>query len=262
MTNLLLSGLAAIALALLFAFSFRLARRWDNYGIVDVVWAASFGALALFYATAADGWGPRRALIAGMVMLWSGRLGIHLYRRVRSHHPVEDARYEALRLRWANDFGRQMFIFFQQQAVSVLILGMPFLLIAANPAPGFHPLEIAGLTLWALALVGEILADAQLAAFKRSPGQQGRVCEIGLWRYSRHPNYFFELCVWLGYFVFACASPWGWTSVICLAGMFYLLRWVTGVPMAEAQSLRSRGEAYRDYQRRVPVFVPWFPKNN
>jgi steroid 5-alpha reductase family enzyme len=262
MTLLLLTGLAAIALSLLFALSFQLARRWNNYGSVDVVWAYAIGALAGFYAFAGNGWGPRRALIAAMVTLWSGRLGTHLYRRVRSHHPVEDARYQALRLRWAGDFKRQMFTFFQQQAVSVLILGWPFLLIATNPAAAFHPLEFAGLALWLVALCGETLADAQLAAFKRSPGQQTRVCEAGLWGYSRHPNYFFEWCVWLGYFVFACASPWGWTSLVCLAGMFYLLRWVTGVPMAEEQSIRSRGEAYRDYQSRVSVFVPWFPKKD
>lgn len=260
MSPLYLLGFAAAALALLFAGTFLLARRLNNYAIVDVVWAYAFGPLAWFYAVAASGWGPRRALIALMVAIWSGRLGTHLLRRVRSHHPVEDARYQALRDRWAGGLGRQMFIFFQQQAISVLILGLPFLLIAGNSTAGFQPLELAGLTLWFMAIFGESLADAQLAAFKRTPDQQARVCEVGLWRYSRHPNYFFEWCIWLGYFVFACASPWGWTSLICPAGMLYLLLYVTGVPMAEEQSLRSRGDAYRAYQRRVAVFVPWFRK--
>ena len=155
-----------------------------------------------------------------------------------------------------------MFIFFQQQAVSVLILGWPFLLVARNPDEAFQPLEIAGLTLWLAALLGEWLADTQLARFKQDPANQGQVCAVGLWGYSRHPNYFFEWCVWLGYFVFACASPWGWTSFICPAVMLYLLLEVTGVPMAEAQSLRSRGDAYRAYQRRVSVFVPWWPRRN
>ncbi|HEY9248994.1 MAG TPA: DUF1295 domain-containing protein [Rariglobus sp.] len=251
--------IALAALALLFAATFALARRMDNYGIVDIVWAFAFGALALFYAAAATGWAPRRWTMAALAGIWSARLGTHLYRRVMAHHPEEDRRYAAMRTRWAGHFDRKMFTFYQQQAASVLILGLPFLLSAFNPDGRFHPLEYAGAALWLLALAGEALADAQLAAFKRDPANQGKVCEAGLWACSRHPNYFFEFCVWIAFFVFASASPWGWLSIICPAGILYLLLRVTGVPMAEEQSLRTRGDAYRAYQRRVPVFVPWFP---
>jgi steroid 5-alpha reductase family enzyme len=254
--------IATAALCGLFAATFWFARRVDNYGIVDVVWAYAFGLLAAFYATTGAGWGPRRALLAALVGVWSVRLGTHLYRRVRGHHPVEDARYQTMRVLWSADFGRKMAIFFQQQAVSVVILGLPFLLISRNPATELHPLEIAGAALWLIALVGESLADAQLAAFKQNPANAGQVCAVGLWAQSRHPNYFFEWCVWLGFFVFACASPWGWTSVICPLGILYLLLYVTGVPLAEAQSLKSRGDAYRAYQQRVPAFIPWFTKKS
>jgi steroid 5-alpha reductase family enzyme len=254
--------IATAAFCGLFAATFWFARRVDNYGIVDVVWAYSFGLLAAFYATTGAGWGPRRALMAALVGIWSVRLGTHLYRRVRSHHPVEDARYQSMRVLWSADFGRKMGIFFQQQAISVVILGLPFLLIARNPATEFHVLEIAGAALWLVALFGESLADAQLAAFKQNPANAGQVCAVGLWAHSRHPNYFFEWCVWLGFFVFACASPWGWTSLICPLGILYLLLNVTGVPMAEAQSLKSRGDAYRAYQQRVSAFVPWFSKKS
>ncbi len=254
--------IATAALCGLFAATFWFARRVDNYGIVDVVWAYAFGLLAAFYATTGAGWGPRRALMAALVCLWSIRLGTHLYRRVRSHHPVEDARYQTMRVLWSADFGRKMGIFFQQQAISVVILGLPFLLIARNPATEFHVLEIAGAALWLIALLGESLADAQLAAFKQNPANAGQVCAVGLWAHSRHPNYFFEWCVWLGFFVFACASPWGWTSLICPLGILYLLLNVTGVPMAEAQSLKSRGDAYRAYQQRVSAFIPWFTKKS
>ncbi|CAM2873600.1 DUF1295 domain-containing protein [Rariglobus hedericola] len=261
MSLLLIIALAVAALGLIFAATYALARRMENYGIVDITWSYAFGALALFYAATASGWAPRRWTIAAIVIIWSGRLGTHLYRRVMSHHPVEDTRYTEMRTRWAEGFAAKMFIFYQQQALSVVILGLPFLLIARNPAEGFQPLEYAGVALWLLALLGESLADAQLAAFKRNSANKGKVCEVGLWHYSRHPNYFFEWCIWLGYFAFACASPWGWTSFICPAGILYLLLCVTGVPMAEEQSLRSRGDAYRAYQKRVPVFVPWFRKN-
>lgn len=259
---LLIVALASASLGLLFAATYSLARRMDNYGIVDIVWSYAFGALALFYAATAPGWAPRRWALTTLVVIWSARLGTHLYRRVMSHHPEEDRRYTAMRSRWSENFACKMFTFYQQQAVSVLILGLPFLLVALNPAETFHPLEYAGTALWLLALVGESLADAQLAAFKRDPANRGKVCEAGLWAFSRHPNYFFETCIWIGYWIFACASPWGWTSIICPAGILYLLLCVTGVPMAEEQSLRSRGDAFRDYQKRVSVFVPWFPKKS
>lgn len=262
MSTLLIIALAAAALGLIFARTYALARRMENYGIVDIVWSYAFGALALFYVATLDGWAPRRWLMATIVVIWSARLGTHLYRRVMSHHPEEDRRYTEMRTRWSENFPAKMFMFYQQQAFSVLLLGLPFLLIAINPAPTLHLLEYIGLAVWFLALAGESLADAQLAAFKKNPANKGKVCEQGLWAYSRHPNYFFESCIWIGYFVFACASPWGWTSVICPLGILYLLLRVTGVPMAEEQSLRSRGDAFRDYQKRVSVFVPWFPKKS
>jgi len=260
MSLLLTVVLAAVALALLFAAAYRFARRIDNYAIVDVVWSYAFGALVLFYASVLPGWAPRRWTIAALVLVWSLRLGAHLHRRVQAHHPAEDTRYQALRTRWSADFARQMFVFFQQQAASVLLLGVPFLLAARNPAAAFHPLEYAGAALWFLALAGEALADAQLAAFQRDPANRGQVCAVGLWSVSRHPNYFFESLIWWAYFLFALASPWGWTALIAPLGITYLLLRVTGVPLAEAQSLRSRGDAYRAYQKRVSAFVPWFPK--
>ncbi len=262
MSTLALVLVATAALCAGFAVIYAVARRMDNYGIVDIAWAYAFGLLALFYAAAAPGWLPRRLLIATLAVLWSLRLGTHLYIRVIGHHPEEDGRYQEMRRRWSANFASKMAVFFQQQAVSVIILGLPFLLAARNPAPHFHPLEIAGAALWLIAILGESTADAQLAAFKKNPANKGRVCDLGLWSVSRHPNYFFEWCIWVAYFVFACASPWGWTSILCPVVMLYLLLRVTGIPMTEEQSIRSRGDAYRAYQRRVSAFIPWFPKKS
>jgi steroid 5-alpha reductase family enzyme len=255
---LLLTALGALGLA--FAGLYFLARRMDNYGVVDIAWSYAFGALAAFYALAGPGWPVRRALVAAMAVLWSARLGTHLAVRVLGHHPVEDGRYQQLRKDWAGNFAARMFGFFQLQAVSVVLLGAAFLLACINPAPGLHPLELAGVALWLIALTGEALADAQLAAFKRRPDSPGRVCDAGLWRYSRHPNYFFEWLIWVAYFVFALGSPWGGIAVLGPASILYLLLRVTGIPMTEEQSLRSRGDAYRRYQRTTSAFVPWFPK--
>jgi steroid 5-alpha reductase family enzyme len=260
MSPLLLAFVATAALCLAFAVVYVVAKRIDNYGIVDVAWSYAFAALALFYAFAATGWTLRRALIGAMVTLWSLRLGTHLYRRVMGHHPEEDGRYRQLRQDWAANFAPKMFGFFQMQAASVVLLGLPFLLAAANPAPGLHLLEIIGVAIWLVALTGEALADGQLRAFKADPANRGRVCDRGLWAFSRHPNYFFEWMVWVGYAFFALASPWGWLGLLSPAIILHLLLRVTGIPLTEEQAVRSKGEAYRRYQQTTSAFFPLPPK--
>jgi steroid 5-alpha reductase family enzyme len=199
-------------------------------------------------------------LIGGMVVAWSLRLGIHLWRRVAAHHPVEDGRYEEMRERWRSKILARMFLFFQFQAVSVAVLGLPFLLATTNGADSLHPLEIAGALVWLAAWLGESVADAQLGRFKRNPANRGRVCDAGLWRYSRHPNYFFEWLIWVGFFLIGSAAPWGWAGIIAPAAILYLLLKVTGVPPTEAQLLRSKGDAYRRYQGTTNAFFPGPPR--
>lgn len=257
MSTLALLLIALVALCAGFAALHVFARRLDNYGVVDVAWSYSFALLAAFYALAGAGWPARRALIATLACGWSLRLGTHLLLRVARHHPAEDTRYAQLRRDWAGNFAPKMFGFFQLQAVSVVALGPAFLVAAQNPAPLLHSLEITGAILWLVALGGEALADAQLATFKRDPGRRGQVCASGLWRYSRHPNYFFEWVIWVAFFVFALASPWGWVAIIGPAGILFLLLRVTGIPLTEEQSVRRKGDAYRRYQQTTSAFVPW-----
>jgi len=260
MNPLLLAGVATVVLCLGFAGIYFLARRIDNYGIVDIAWSYAFAVTGFIYALGATGALSRRIVLAIMVGIWSVRLGTHLYVRVMGHHPVEDGRYVQLRDDWKDNFGPRMARFFQMQAVSVVVLALPFLLAMSNSDPNFHPLEIAGIVLWSIAIVGEALADAQLNRFKRDPANRGKVCAVGLWRFSRHPNYFFEWMIWVSYAVFAAAAPWGWLGVLSPAIILYLLLRVTGIPLTEKQSVRSRGDAYRAYQRTTSAFVPWFPR--
>lgn len=251
---------AAACLALLCA-GFELLRRWavrlDNFGIVDVGWTYGFGLVALAAAAGEDGWAPRRWAAAGLVVCWSARLGTHLLRRVSRLHPREDPRYARLRQDWGGAFPRRMAGFFQLQAASVVLLSLPLFLACRNPKPGFRPAEIAGALIWLAGWLGEALADRQLAAFKADAARAAQVCDAGLWALSRHPNYFFEFVVWVGLAVFASASPLGWIGALSPACILYLLLRVTGIPMAEEQSLRSKGEAYRRYQQRTRAFVPW-----
>jgi len=261
MTDIVLQPLLALTgLVILFAGAFQVCRRLDNYGFVDVVWSYAFGLLAGFYGMVGRGWPPRRTVLAVLVGIWSLRLGSHLLRRLARHHPAEDPRYGAMRRQWEGQVERRMAVFFQQQAASVVVLGLPFLMIAANPHPGFTGIEWVAFALWGSAVLGEAVADAQLAAFKRDPGSLGKVCARGLWRYSRHPNYFFEWLIWMSYGLFALAAPWGWLGLVAPASILYLLLRVTGIPLTEQQSLRSKGAAYAEYQRTTSVFFPWPPK--
>ena len=239
----------------------RVALRVNNLGIVDVAWSLGFLPLAGLFAWLAPGDPSRRALVVAMAGLWSLRLGTHIAARVRAHHPQEDVRYAQLRVEWGGRLLAKTFWFFQFQAAILAALATVFLVPCLNVHPGITPLEWAGVVIWALALAGESVADAQLKRFQTRLENKGRICQAGLWNYSRHPNYFFEWLVWVGFFVFAWGSPGGCWTVLCPGLMLFFLLRVTGIPMTEALSVRSKGEAYREYQRTTCAFVPWFKKS-
>lgn len=182
-----------IALGVLFGASFLFSRRIDNYGVVDVVWSFSFFIVALISATVMEAGTVPVLILLAMIGLWSGRLGTHLFNRVRREHPREDRRYADLRKNWRNGFARKMFLFFQAQAGSVLILSLPFLLVMRDPPTSLGWAGVVGLMLWGGGLLGEAMADRQLSHFKKRTRREGQeaVCREGLWHYSRHPNYFF-----------------------------------------------------------------------
>ena len=137
---------------------------------------------------------------------------------------------------------------------------LPFLLMAANPSPTLHPVQWFGVALFVVAKFGETTADRQLARFRADPANKGTTCRQGLWRYSRHPNYFFEWLVWCAFAALAWPAPHGAWALVMPALMYVLVTRVSGIPYTEAQALRSRGEDYRRYQRTTSALIPWFPK--
>ena len=238
-------------------------QRTRNAGIVDVGWAYAFACVAaLFAATAATpaaSWAP----IAVVAAAWSLRLGSYLVSRGAARSP-EEGRYAELRARWAPHAARRFLLFFQAQAALVGVLSsalvVPFVLA---PSARFGWLRFVGAAISALAIAGETLSDAQLARWKRDPAHRGAVCDAGLWGWSRHPNYFFEWCVWLGYAIHGLAFlPYGLIAVVPQALLLCSILFVTGIPPTEKQSLASRGDLYRAYQARVSKFVPWPPKRS
>jgi len=236
-----------------------LARRMKNAGVVDVFWAGGFYVLVMVYAFFSSGDPLRRLLIAFMVSLWSLRLGVHLYFRV-SESTKEDVRYTRLREKWGAGADRKMFSFFLLQGALQTVLSIPFLVICTNATTHLKFIEWAGALVWLVGLVGESVADWQLAQFKSDPDHSGATFREGLWRFSRHPNYFFELLVWVGWFITGLASWWGWLMFFAPLLMWHFLTKVTGIPATEEAAVRSKGEDYRHYQQTTSKFLPWFPK--
>ena len=234
--------------------------RHGNAGIVDAIWAWTLGLLALVVAGGASGSSEARAAVALMGGIWGLRLGTHLWRR--NWGQPEDFRYAALRTRWGAQANRNLFWFFQLQNIFSLLLVATAFVPAAYAGPITTPAALgAAAALWLIAVLGEAIADAQMAAFRRNPANKNRVCREGLWRWSRHPNYFFECVHWLAYVPLALGSAWGWVALTAPVIMATLLLRLSGVPLLEADLLR-RKPGYADYVRTTNALIPWPPRAN
>jgi steroid 5-alpha reductase family enzyme len=265
MTVLYLEALAAIALSLsiLMAIAWRVQQRTGNSGWVDTIWTFSVGLVGAGSALwPIGGAAPiaRQWLVAALVVIWSLRLGVHI--AVRTAAITDDPRYAAFASDWGLDAPRKMFIFLQNQGFGSIPLVFAIFLAARFPLDALRIEDIIGALILLSGIAGEALADAQLKKFRDNPANKGRVCDAGLWRWSRHPNYFFEWFGWLAYPVIAIspAYAWGWATLLAPVFMYWILVHVTGIPPLEEQMLRSRGERYRDYQSRTSVFFPLPPQ--
>lgn len=252
-------ALALIANLLVFTAAWAFCVKIKNFSPVDAFWAFCIGLTSLFFLLIEKP--ETQSLIAGiLITAWSVRLGHHLSLRIARHHPSEDSRYQKLREIWTGKVNPMFLLFFLGQAISVFALALPFHLIAADPNPAYDFFPILGTVITCIGLLGETIADRQMSAFKASYPDSKSICKMGLWKYSRHPNYFFESIIWIGFFVYALGSPWGWTTIYVPAIITYLLLKVTGIPPTEASALLRKGDAYREYQRTTSPFIPLPPK--
>ena len=250
----------AVFLAIVMAAAWKVGEASGRSGRVDAIWTFATGAACLA-ATAFGAERPARALIAAAFLgIWSIRLGVYLWRRAEHG---DDPRYAALKAQWGEKAPLRMFGFLQIQAIAAWPLAIAAYVAAASPRPAPDLRDGLALLVFAAALSGEALADRQMAAFKADARHVGRICESGLWGWSRHPNYFFEWLGWLGFPLLAVGAgyPWGWLAFLAPAWMYYLLVHVSGLPPLEESMRRSRGAAFDAYSARVSAFWPIPPRS-
>ncbi len=266
-----LAALAAIAvsLSILMAGAWVVQQRTGNSGWVDTIWTLSLGIVGAGSALwPIGGVAPnaRQWLVAALVAIWSLRLASHI--AVRTAKIDDDPRYAAIAKEWGIDSAKKMFLFLQNQAFGSIPLVFAIFVASRFPGDALRVQDYLGAVILFVGIAGEALSDAQLKNFRSNPNNKGKVNEDGLWGWSRHPNYFFEWFGWLAYPVIAISLfdplfyPWGWATLLAPIFMYWILRHLTGVPPLEDQMIKSRGDRYRDYQRRVSVFFPLPPKDS
>jgi steroid 5-alpha reductase family enzyme len=254
-----LTALAAAALAVFFSAGWLLSLARHDVSTVDVQWGLAFVLVAAIGAFLGGGAAPRRVLLLLLVGIWGARLAWHIHRRNRGKG--EDYRYAAMRERHGSRFPWvSLFTVFLLQGALALFIALPLLAAAAAPEPpALGVWDLAGLLLWTVGFLFEAVGDAQLARFKADPAHRGRVMDRGLWRYTRHPNYFGDATLWWGLFLVACATPGGWKTVASPLVMTFLLLKVSGVALLEKGLARTK-PGYADYVARTSAFLPWFPR--
>ena len=253
-----------ISLAIAIVSSLAMLAAWfwqqkhQNAGIVDVVWA--FGMLVAGPWYALNGSAPAwlKGVLIVLTVAWFLRLGLYLLRRFSTEG--EDGRYQVMRQAMGQYSSIGFLVFFQLQAGFIWLLSLPFYAVSVNTQPKPLLMYLA-LILVALSLWGEASADRQLAKFRSHPENKGLTCRKGWWRFSRHPNYFFEWLHWFAYPLLGFGGPYQNSLWLAPVVMFVFLYFFTGIPYTEKQALRSRGDDYRHYMNNTSAFFPWWPKS-
>lgn len=259
MASLMLTNAALIAAVMLTVWLVSL--RLKDVSIVDIAWGLGFVAVAwsTFLLTGAEPVSqPSRWLLPVLTTLWGCRLSGYI--AWRNHGRPEDKRYARMRRRRGGSFWwRSLFVVFLLQGAIMWVVSLPLQVGISSATTGWSLWHGVGIALWLIGLYFESVGDLQLAAFRQNPGNHGRVLDTGLWRYTRHPNYFGDFCIWWGLYFIALSGESVWWTIISPLMMSLFLMKVSGVTLLE-ESLQSEKPEYAEYQRRTSAFFPWWPR--
>jgi steroid 5-alpha reductase family enzyme len=249
-------SLAALVIFIYMSLVFIVALAKKNNGVVDIAWGLGFILVSAVVFLFCGQGRARQWLALALVMVWGGRLALHIYARNRGKE--EDFRYAAWRRQWGTHFVvRSFFQIFMLQGVLLLLVIAPVLLMVGQEQAPLHPLDGLGVLAWLTGFLFETIGDRQLAAFVREPANRGQLMTRGLWSVTRHPNYFGEAALWWGMGIIALSAPRGWLGLIGPVVITNLLLFVSGVPLLE-KKYRGRPD-WEEYKKRTPIFFPWFP---
>ena len=228
----------------------------NNVTVVDSLWAMFFFVATVITFSLLTEPSERAYLILFLVAAWSIRLSTYLH--LRNHNKTEDLRYQAIRARNQPNFRyKSIYLVFILQAFLAWFISLPLNLASQSTNP-LNTLDWIGVSIWIIGMFFQVLGDAQLSHFKSKPENKGKVLDKGVWRFTRHPNYFGESCIWLGYGLIAVAAG-AWWGMVSSIFMIYLLIKVTGVKLLEADIAHRRPD-YKIYIQKTNAFLPWFPK--
>ena len=233
--------------------------RLEDASIADICWGLGFVLLAWLYCLLSPTLTPRSWLVAVLITLWGARLSLHIFRR--NHGKEEDPRYQAMRASHGRAFWwRSLFTVFWLQGAILWFVALPLLVaVRASSPAALTAVDGLGVLLFAVGFGFEVVGDYQLERFRGEPSNRGKVLDRGLWRYTRHPNYFGDATLWWGLYAIAATTPSGWLTVLSPALMTFLLMRVSGVTLLE-DGLTASKPGYRAYITRTPAFFPWFPR--
>ncbi|WLR42681.1 DUF1295 domain-containing protein [Bacillus carboniphilus] len=253
--------ITALCVIVYMTFFWAVAQWKKDLSVVDFGWGGGFVVIAIVLLIFTNEYTNRQVLVTLLVAIWGLRLSIYLY--LRNRKSGEDYRYVKMRNKWTSE-GRSVALtsyirVFMSQGIAMFLLSYPIVAVHAwDTGTELGYLDWIGVFIWAVGFLFEIVADSQLSRFKKDGRNKGKVMTSGVWKYSRHPNYFGESTLWWGIFLIVCSVPLGWTTIIAPSALTFLLLKVTGVPPLEKKYMQK--PEFKAYAKKTNVFIPWFPK--
>jgi steroid 5-alpha reductase family enzyme len=252
-------GIAFLAILAYMTILWLISLAAKDSSIVDIFWGSGFIVAAGAYFALTEGFLARKILMTALVAIWGLRLGIHIAKR--NLGKGEDYRYRA----WREEAGKKFwwvsfFRVFLLQGVLLWVISAPLLFAQFSPTPDrITAFDVVGAVVWGVGFFFEAIGDWQLARFKRNPENKGKLLRTGLWRYTRHPNYFGDATMWWGYFIIALGTPFGFVTLFSPIVMTVLLMRVSGVALLEKKLVETK-PGYKEYIETTNAFFPWFPR--